>query len=56
MFYNNSCNQCEEDMFTLEGKFMLDGLEISQCICNNPECPSYGIVQISKEDMLNLTK
>ena len=42
----NSCNQCHKQM-TIETPFDV-------MVCHNPECPNYGLLQVSVEDMLDL--
>jgi len=47
----HSCNQCFEEMTSIEGFF---GILVEPCVlymCYNPKCISYGLVQVPAELM-----
>jgi len=49
------CNHCHQELKTLNIKSKDKSIEIGLDACINPECPSFGLVQISEEKMMRLS-
>ena len=42
-----TCNQCQRQMYSVSWDLEQDGIRV----CDNPECPNYGLLQVTQERM-----
>ena len=48
---NKTCNQCEKNNIVEVSRTIGGSWCNVMCVCLNPSCPNFGIVQIAAEDM-----